>query len=39
VSRIVRPEIDRSKSADEIRRDRNYLDTVDEIWGILRQYV
>ena len=39
VSRIVRPEIDRSKSADEIRRDRNYLDTVDEIWGNLRQYV
>ena len=39
VSKIVRPEIDRSKSADEIRRDRNYLDTVDEIWGILRQYV
>jgi NitT/TauT family transport system ATP-binding protein len=39
VSKIVRPEIDRSNSADEIRRDRNYLDTVDEIWGILRQYV
>jgi NitT/TauT family transport system ATP-binding protein len=39
VSRIVRPEIDRSKSADEIRRERNYLDTVDEIWRILRQYV
>jgi NitT/TauT family transport system ATP-binding protein len=39
VSKIVRPEIDRSKSADEIRRDRNYLDTVDEIWGMLRQYV
>jgi NitT/TauT family transport system ATP-binding protein len=39
VSKIVRPAIDRSKSADEIRRDRNYLDTVDEIWHILRQYV
>ena len=39
VSKIVRPGIDRSKSADDIRRDRNYLDTVDEIWGILRQYV
>ena len=37
MSRIVRPDIDRSKSPDEIRRDRNYLDTVDEIWGILRQ--
>jgi NitT/TauT family transport system ATP-binding protein len=39
VSRIVKPDIDRSKGPDEIRRDRNYLDTVDEIWGILRQYV
>ena len=39
VSRIVRPAVDRGASADEIRRDRNYLDTVDEIWGILKQYV
>ena len=39
VSKVVRPAIDRSRSPDEIRRDRNYLDTVDEIWGILRQYV
>jgi NitT/TauT family transport system ATP-binding protein len=39
VSRIVRPAVDRSRSPDEIRRDRNYLDTVDDIWGILRQYV
>ena len=39
VSKIVRPNVDRSKSPDEIRRDRNYLDTVDEIWSILRQYV
>ena len=39
VSRIVKPEVDRRKSPDEIRRDRNYLDTVDEIWGMLRQYV
>jgi len=39
VSKILRPGIERAKSADEIRRDRNYLDTVDEIWGILRQYV
>jgi NitT/TauT family transport system ATP-binding protein len=39
VSKIVRPEIDRGRSPDEIRRDRNYLDTVDEIWSILRQYV
>ena len=39
VSRIVRPDVDRTKTPDEIRRDRNYLDTVDEIWGMLRQYV
>lgn len=39
VSRIVRPAVDHSRSPDEIRRDRGYLDTVDEIWGILRKYV
>jgi NitT/TauT family transport system ATP-binding protein len=39
VSRIVRPAVDRSRSPDEIRRDRNYLDTVDDIWATLRQYV
>ena len=39
ISRIVRPDVDRRKSPDEIRRDRNYLHTVDEIWGMLRQYV
>jgi NitT/TauT family transport system ATP-binding protein len=39
VSRVVRPAVDRSRSPDEIRRDRNYLDTVDDIWGTLRQYV
>ena len=39
VSKIIRPDVDHSRSADEIRRDRNYLDTVDEIWQILRQYV
>ena len=39
VSKIVRPAVDRSKSPDEIRRDRGYLDTVDDIWKILREYV
>ncbi|HKU46695.1 MAG TPA: ABC transporter ATP-binding protein [Burkholderiales bacterium] len=39
VAKIVRPDVDHSKSPDEIRRDRGYLDTVDEIWGMLRQYV
>jgi NitT/TauT family transport system ATP-binding protein len=40
VSRIVRPDIQRAgRNPDEIRRDKNYLDTVDEIWQILTQYV
>lgn len=40
VSKIVHPDIDRGqKSPDEIRRDKNYLDTVDEIWRILKHYV
>ena len=39
VSKVVRPDVDRNKTPDEIRRDRGYLDTVDEIWGMLRQYV
>jgi NitT/TauT family transport system ATP-binding protein len=39
VSRIFNPNVDRGKTPDEIRRDRNYLDTVDEIWHMLRQYV
>jgi len=40
VSRIVRPNIERSgRAPDEIRRDKNYLDAVDEIWQILKQYV
>jgi NitT/TauT family transport system ATP-binding protein len=39
VSRIIRPNVDHSRTADAIRRDQNYLDTVDEIWQILKQYV
>jgi NitT/TauT family transport system ATP-binding protein len=39
ISRIVRPEVDRGRGPDEIRRDRHYLDTVDDIWQVLRQYV
>jgi hypothetical protein len=27
------------RSPDEIRRDKSYLDTVDEIWQVLKQYV
>jgi NitT/TauT family transport system ATP-binding protein len=39
VSRIIEPRIDRSGSAEEIRRDKRYLDTVEEIWRGLRQYI
>jgi NitT/TauT family transport system ATP-binding protein len=39
VSKLMRPEVDRSRGPEDIRRDRNYLDTVDEIWKILKQYV
>jgi NitT/TauT family transport system ATP-binding protein len=39
VSRIVRPAVDRGRGADEIRRDRNYLDAIEDIWATLRQYV
>ena len=36
---IIRPEIDREKSPDEIRRDKAYLDCVEEIWQNLRKYL
>ena len=40
ISRVVQPNISREgKNPDEIRRDKNYLDTVDQIWQILKQYV
>ena len=40
VSRIIHPNIERGgRNPDEIRRDKNYLDAVDEIWQILKQYV
>jgi len=39
VSRIIRPNIERGKGPDEIRRDKHYLDAVDEIWQILKRYV
>ncbi|MCA1572667.1 MAG: ABC transporter ATP-binding protein, partial [Chloroflexi bacterium] len=39
VSSIVRPQIARDGSPDEIRRSQGYLDTVEEIWGELRGYV
>ncbi|MBX6321345.1 MAG: ABC transporter ATP-binding protein [Rhodospirillaceae bacterium] len=39
VSRVIESSIDRSGTPDEIRRDRRYLDTVEEIWQALRRYV
>jgi len=40
VSGIVQPGIERGgRSPDDIRRDKNYLDAVDGIWQVLRQYV
>jgi NitT/TauT family transport system ATP-binding protein len=39
VLRIIQPNVERGKSPDEIRRDQGYLDAVDEIWQILKQYV
>jgi NitT/TauT family transport system ATP-binding protein len=39
ISQIIAPAIDRSGTPDEIRRDRHYLDTVEDIWQGLRQYV
>ena len=40
ISKIIQPNIERGgRTPDEIRRDKNYLDTVDDIWQILKQYV
>ncbi|HWO41049.1 MAG TPA: ABC transporter ATP-binding protein [Candidatus Eisenbacteria bacterium] len=39
VLRTIRPGIVRGRDPEEIRRDRNYLDAVEEIWRILKQYV
>jgi len=39
VAKTIAPGIDHSHGPDEIRRDKHYLDTVDEIWQMLKQYV
>jgi NitT/TauT family transport system ATP-binding protein len=40
VSQIIRPGVDRgTKTPDEIRRDKGYLDAVDEIWQVLKKYL
>ncbi|WP_163270250.1 ABC transporter ATP-binding protein [Chelativorans alearense] len=39
VSQVIEPDIDRSGDPDSIHRDQRYLDTVEEIWQGLKQYV
>jgi len=39
VSEIIRPTSFRNKGVENIRRDPEYLDIVDEIWASLRSYV
>jgi NitT/TauT family transport system ATP-binding protein len=39
VSEIIRPSSFRGKGVNNIRRDPEYLDIVDEIWASLRSYV
>ena len=39
VERVIALAIDRGKGADAIRRDRQYLDAVDDIWRRLRAFV
>ncbi len=36
---IIRPEISRDAEPEDIRRDKNYLDTIEEIWAELRKYL
>ena len=39
IQQLIRPEISRDGSPDDIRRDPNYLDTVEQIWRNLRVYL
>jgi NitT/TauT family transport system ATP-binding protein len=40
INRIVRAEFDRhGKTADEIRREEGFLDTVEDIWSTLKEYL
>jgi len=36
---IIRPEISREVSPEDIRRDKTYLDTIEEIWSDLKKYL
>ena len=39
VSEVIRPKEFRSKGVENIRRSKEYLDIVDQIWASLRNYV
>jgi NitT/TauT family transport system ATP-binding protein len=39
VSRIVRPGLERSGDFERIRRERAYLECVEEIWNVLKRYL
>jgi NitT/TauT family transport system ATP-binding protein len=39
VHSIIRPEISRDADPEDIRRNKNYLDTIEEIWADLRKYL
>lgn len=39
ISKIIHPGINREDSPEKIRRDKNYLDTVEDIWQMLKRYL
>lgn len=39
IAKIIPVDLDRSAGSDEIRRNKLYLDTVEEIWQVLKQYL
>ncbi len=39
VAKVLPNELDRGGTSDEVRRDKHYLDTVEEIWQMLKQYL
>ena len=39
VSRVIRTGLDRGDSPEELRRNKRYLDMVEEIWQMLREYL
>ena len=39
VSKVVRPGLERGHDFERIRRERAYLDCVEEIWNVLKRYL